>query len=86
MLLVTDRYAVSAGTRAIFQLNLPVQPLVTGTTATAGRLQVRVLQPAGATLTGVNMRTVPGSDFSQGWRLDVSGGSGEYVVELRETP
>ena len=86
VLLVTDRYAVSAGTRAIFQLNLPVQPLVTGTTATAGRLQVRVLQPAGATLTGVNMRTVPGSDFSQGWRLDVSGGSGEYVVELRETP
>ena len=85
VLVVRDSFATGAGTQAIFQLTTPAQPVINGTTATAGRLQVRVLKPDGARLTAVNWRNVPGSDFSQGWRLDVSGGSTEYEVELRET-
>jgi hypothetical protein len=80
-LTVHDNYAVGSGTTATFQINVPVQPNINGQTATAGDLRVQVLSPANATLTAVNWTTVDG-DFNSGWRIDVSGGTGEYVVVL----
>ena len=81
LLTVTDDYAVSGGTQAIFQINTPVRPVVTGNTATAGGLRITVVQPANATLTVTDWTDVD-SDFEGGYRLDVSGGNGQYVVQL----
>lgn len=81
---VADRFELGAGTRAIFQLNLPEQPRISGNEAVAGRLKVRVLEPAGATLSVHDWRTVDAQEFRRGWRLDVAGGSSGYLVELSE--
>jgi hypothetical protein len=78
---VQDDYATGSGTNAIFQVNTPARPVVNGHTATAGNLTITVLSPANATLTPVDWTTVDG-DFNSGWRLDISGGNGQYIVEL----
>lgn len=83
-LLVSDRFDLGTGTRAIFQLNMPAEPVIRGQEATAGRLRVRVLQPAGATLAVHDWRSVDRAEFRRGWRLDVSGSDTGYVVELSE--
>jgi len=80
-LTVHDNYAASSGTTATFQINTPVQPSISGQSAQAGDLHVQVVSPANATLTAVNWTTVD-SDFNSGWRIDVSGGTGEYIVVL----
>jgi hypothetical protein len=81
MLTVHDNYATGSGTQAIFQINVPVQPSISGSSAQAGALKVTVLSPSNATLHAVDWTTVD-SDFNSGWRIDVSGGTGEYVVQL----
>lgn len=83
-LTVRDRYAPGAGTRAVFQLNVPVRPTIDGAAAQAGDLRVRVLSPPNATLSALDWTTRSGPDetYRQGWRIDVAGGAGEYVVEL----
>ncbi len=82
-LLVTDQFALQSGTQAIFQVNTPTQPVINGNTATAGRLQIRVIEPANATLTAVHWPDVDG-DFNSGWKLEVQGASTNtgFVVEL----
>jgi chitodextrinase len=40
-----------------------------------------VIAPANATLRAIDWTTVD-SDFNSGWRIDVSGGTGEYTVVL----
>jgi hypothetical protein len=82
-LVVRDQFAVSPETRAIFQINTPVRPLINGREATAGRLHVRVLEPANATLTAVDWHAVDG-DFNSGWKLEVQGAATNtgFVVEL----
>jgi len=83
-LTVSDAFALGAGTSAVFQVNTPVQPVIAGKTATAGDLKIRVLSPANATLSALDWRTKSdaGETFNSGWRLDVSGGTTGYVVEL----
>jgi hypothetical protein len=80
-LTVHDNYAAGSGTQAIFQVNVPVQPSISGLTATAGALKVTVLSPANATLQAVDW-TNEDSDYDRGWRIDISGGTGEYLVKL----
>ena len=80
-LTVHDNYAVGSGTQAIFQINVPVQPSISGSSAQAGALKVTVLSPSNATLHAVDWTSVD-SDYNSGWRIDVSGGTGEYVVQL----
>jgi hypothetical protein len=81
---VEDHYRLVADTKAIFQLNLPVEPKIDGQTATAGRLLVRVIAPAGAQLSKLDWRSVDSAEYRGGWRLDISGGTGTYVVELED--
>lgn len=81
---VQDRFAVDADVRAVFQLNLPVEPTIDGRTAVAGRLRVKVIAPADATLRKLDWRGVDGEEFRSGWRLDIAGGTDTYVVELEE--
>ena len=83
-LTVRHDYATGSGTSAIFQLQVPVQPTVSGNTVTAGRLRVRVLQPVNPTITLRNWTAINSSEFTRGWRIDIGGGSGVYQVELQE--
>ena len=82
---IEDRFTLGAGTRAVFQVNTPQRPLVSGNRAVAGALHVTVLEPAGAQLQVLDWTTRSGSGdetYLGGWRLDVSGSSTGYVVEL----
>lgn len=86
---VEDHYATDAETRAVFQLQLPVEPQIHGRDAVAGRLRIRVVEPADARLTALDWRSVDGAEFRSGWRLDIADGSGTYgpgtyVIELEE--
>jgi Heparinase II/III-like protein len=80
-LTVHDSYATGSGTAAVFQIDVPVQPTISGLSARAGDLTVTVLSPATATLSAIDWTTVD-SDFNSGWRIDVAGGSGDYLVVL----
>ncbi len=79
-----DTFRLGAGTRAIFQVNVPERPRIQGNEAQAGRLKIRVLEPAGATLRAHDWRNVDPQEFRSGWRLDVEGGQSGYLVELSE--
>ncbi|MCY7353508.1 MAG: hypothetical protein LH470_00170 [Lysobacter sp.] len=83
-LTVRDKFELGAGTRAIFQVNVPDEPTTTGREATAGRLHVKVLEPADAVLSVHDWRKVDGQEFRRGWRIDVSGSDTGYVVQLAE--
>ena len=83
-LTVRDNFILAASTTAFFQVQVPVQPTVSGTTVTAGRLRVRLLEPANATITLRNWNTVDASEFTKGWRIDIGGTA--YLVELSEVP
>jgi hypothetical protein len=82
---ITDDVATASGTTAIWQINVPVQPTVQGNVVTAGALRMSVLNPSGAQISVVDMRTVAGSgggagDYNKGWRIDLRGGSSYRVV------
>ncbi len=83
-LTVQDKFQLGAGTRAIFQLNVPEKPQINGNEAVAGKLRIKILQPANATLDVHDWSSVDAQEFRRGWRLDVSGGDSGYLVELSE--
>lgn len=84
-LLVRDNFSLGSGASAIFQLNVPVQPvLVDSRTVTAGRMRMRVLQPANPSISLRNWNASDPGEFNRGWRIDVRGGSSVYQVELTE--
>lgn len=83
-LTVRDTFAITAGTTATFQVNTPVLPtLVNSREATAGRLRVRVLEPANATINS-NFSTGKYVEDGARYRIDVTGGTAGYLVELSE--
>ncbi|HTI94969.1 MAG TPA: hypothetical protein VL425_00490 [Rudaea sp.] len=83
-LTVSDAFALGGGTSAIFQVDTPVQPVISGKTAQAGTLLIRVLEPANATLSALDWTTQSDANetYNSGWRLDIAGGTSGYVVEL----
>ncbi|MGE0762119.1 MAG: hypothetical protein AB7N80_02455 [Bdellovibrionales bacterium] len=74
-LTVTDQFALGAGTQGIFQVHVPVAPVVNGNLVTAGALRIRVLSPATPTITVVNRGR---------YRVDIAGGTTGYTVELTD--
>jgi hypothetical protein len=80
-LTVSDDFTLGAGTLAVFQVNVPVQPVIHGLDAVAGRLHLHVVEPTGATLSAVDW-TAQDSDYESGWRIDIRGGTGRYVVRM----
>jgi hypothetical protein len=83
-LTVRDTFSITSGTTATFQVNVPVAPtLVNSREATAGRLRVRVLEPANATINS-NFSTGKYVEDGARYRIDVQGGTTGYVVELSE--
>jgi hypothetical protein len=81
---VTDQFAVGAGVQAVFQVNLPVAPVISGRNATAGALAIEVLEPANATLTALDWRTIDASEYLAGWKLEVHGSGNRFDVVLRD--
>lgn len=79
---VQDTFAKGAGVEAIFQVNTPVQPVISGRTAKAGNLTITVVSPADATLSVVDWRAVNSAEFTRGYRLDVRGGGSGFVVDF----
>ncbi|HRA37188.1 MAG TPA: hypothetical protein PLC02_05795 [Pseudomonadota bacterium] len=79
---VHDTFTIGAGVQATFQVNTPVQPFVNGRTATAGSLLVTVIEPADATLSVLEWRTVEAGEYDSGYRLDIRGSGNAFVVEL----
>ena len=83
-LTIRDNFTLAAGTTGTFQVQVPVQPTVSGSTITAGNLKIRVLEPATPTITLRNWNAVDGTEFLKGWRVDIGGSSTTYLVELSE--
>lgn len=82
---IEDRFTLGPGTRAVFQVNLPQQPVVSGNRALAGPLRIEVVEPANAQLQVLDWttRSEPGEEtYLSGWRLDVAGSDSGYVVEF----
>jgi hypothetical protein len=79
---VHDRFSMDPDLRAVFQLNLPVEPKIDGQTAVAGRLRLRVIKPVNARLSALDWRTMDSEEFRNGWRLDIAGGTDTYIIEL----
>lgn len=81
---VHDVYQVESGTRAVFQINTPTRPRLLGNnTVRAGDLLIRVLSPASVNFSVLDWHSVEAAEFNSGWRLDIEGSGGEYLVELR---
>lgn len=81
---IEDRFETAPGTDAIFQLQLPVAPTITGNEARAGRLRIRVLAPTDARLSVRDWQAHQPAEFNRGWRLDIAGGSDRYLIELSD--
>lgn len=76
---VTDSCTVASGVRPVFQLHVPVQPVLQPDgSVTAGRLRIVPLQ--GETATFVPM---PAQEFSRGYRIDFRSNSGcSFNIQL----
>ncbi len=83
-LVVLDNFSTGSGTTAIFQVQVPAAPTVSGNTITAGGLLIRVLQPANPTISVRNWNTVNANEFTRGYRVDIAGGTSVYQVEFTE--
>lgn len=80
-LTVHDAFSLGNDVKAIFQVNVPVKPTVSGNTATAGHLKMTIVSPANATLSVVDWTAVD-KDYTSGWRIDVRGKGNEFVVKF----
>src|SRR3546814_306165 len=78
-LTVSDTFSLGTGTTATSQVNVPVQPTVNGREASAGRLHLRVLQPANATLNVRSWNSIDSGEYGKGWRIR----SEEHTSELQ---
>ncbi len=83
-LIVYDRVTTGASTQQTWQLALPTQPTVAGTTTTttgAHALSVQRLAPTGATASVFDYADDPSGDYSTGYRLDetIAGGDQRFL-------
>ena len=83
-LTVRDHFAVGPGTRAVFQLQVPVRPAIAGNVVEAGRLRMTVLEPADARISTRSWPEIDAAGFRDGWRIDVEGAEDAYLVRLEE--
>jgi hypothetical protein len=81
---VHDTFSKSADTEAIFQVNVPVQPVITGREARAGRLRLKVIQPEDAVLKVLDWSSLDKAEFRSGWRIDATGSGNTFLVELSD--
>ncbi len=83
-LIVHDSFTTDADTQAVFQINVPVKPVLEGHEARVGKLHVKVLKPADAVLSTLDFSSLDKGEFRSGWRIDVRGSGNEFQVELAQ--
>lgn len=81
-LLLDDRFVVDPDVEAVFQLNLPVEPTISGGVVTVPGFRLVPLLPRGATATVVSWHTVDPQEYSTGWRLELRGAGSRFAVRL----
>lgn len=77
---IRDLMQVTSDTEAIFQMHTISQPVVNGSSVTAGGMVMTVVSPANAQISVVSLG---GGEFSGGYRIEVRGSQTEYRVQLR---
>jgi hypothetical protein len=81
---VHDTFSKTADTEAVFQVNVPVQPVINGREARAGRLLIKVIQPEDAVLSTLDWSSLDKAEFRSGWRVDAKGSGDAFLVELSD--
>ena len=81
-LTVSDVWSAAGGVSAVFQINVPGLPSISGGVATAGALRIRTLVPANPALSVVDWHSVDATEFNSGYKVEIRGGAGSYVVRL----
>jgi hypothetical protein len=81
---VRDQCTLGTGVRPVWQLHVPVRPVVgPDGTITAGALRIKPLVPVAPTVNVVDMQA-SSSEYSGGFRLELRAASGcEFNVELQ---
>ncbi len=84
-LAVHDFCTIGGGVTPVWQLHTPAQPVAQGDGSyLAGDLRITPTLPASPTVNVISMQGLPGSDFDEGYRLDITGGAGcEFQVTLK---
>jgi hypothetical protein len=87
-LLVDDTMAIDGDVEPVFQVNVPVAPVLTGGVATAGDLRVLPILPVGAEIAVVDWSAVDPAEFTGGgFKLELrapgSGATDRFVVRLQ---
>ncbi|MGB9991017.1 hypothetical protein [Pseudoduganella rhizocola] len=82
---VHDQCQVAANVRPVWQLQLAKRPVVQGDgSIVAGNLVIRPVLPSAPTVKIVDMTSISSTEFSGGYRLELSSPSGcEYKVEMK---
>ena len=81
-LTVHDSWSVAGGVTAVFQVNTPVAPIVSGGVVTAGALRIRPVTPANPAISVVHWNSLDPSEFNSGYKVELRGGTGQYQVRL----
>lgn len=83
ILVVYDRVDAGSGATHVWQLNSPVAPNPSGSTASIGGLMLHAQKPSGATFSVVNLPDED-ADFQGGYRLErtVSGSGAVYFLNV----
>lgn len=81
---VRDSYSTTSGTYAVFQVVVPSLPTAVGNVITCGDLRITVTTPGSPTVNFVPLSDLNNGtqSFSQGYRIDITGASGEFDVLL----
>ncbi|MCB1050385.1 MAG: hypothetical protein H6510_16795 [Acidobacteria bacterium] len=82
---ITDQFSVDNSVTAVWQVNVPDQPVMVGNEIHAGRLIIRPIAPASPTISFLDWTTVD-ADHLSGWKVTLSGSQSGYEVELEVGP
>lgn len=83
-LLVLDQVDVDGDVEAVFQVNVPLEPVIAGGVATAGELTVVPILPADATFTVVDWEAVDPSEYTGGgYKIEIRGSGDRFAVRLQ---
>jgi hypothetical protein len=55
---------------------------VSGQVITTSKMKITVLSPANATISVVNYHSQNSGEYNSGYRVDISGGSGDFKVQF----
>ncbi len=81
-LTVHDSWSAAGGVTALFQVNTPTLPIVSGGVVTAGALRIRPILPASPTISVLQWSTLDPTEFYSGYKVELAGGTGTYEVRL----